>query len=76
MDCKQILRLYQRYIDGELDDGKSDEIENHVENCSRCKKVVIVERRFKSVIVRKITRDKAPPELKKKIKSKIFRNPG
>jgi len=73
MDCEEILELYQRYLDGELGDGKNNNIENHVENCARCKKVLIIERRFKAVIVKKIKRDKAPPELKKKIKTQIFR---
>lgn len=72
MNCKKVLELYQRYLDNELGDGKSSSVENHVEDCRQCKKVLIIERRFKSVIVKKIKRDKAPSELKEKIKTKIF----
>ncbi|MGM0381721.1 MAG: anti-sigma factor family protein [bacterium] len=73
MNCRKVLEIYQRYLDNELEDNRARSVENHVSSCSRCKKVLIIERRFKAVIVKKIKREEAPPELKHKIRTKIFR---
>jgi len=72
MNCEEVLELYQRYLDNELRDRRSSSVKDHIENCRQCKKVLIIERRFKAVIIKKIKRQKAPLELKEKIKKQIF----
>ncbi|MGH9137706.1 MAG: zf-HC2 domain-containing protein [Acidimicrobiales bacterium] len=36
MGCRQVGRLLQRYLDGDLDDLAARRIMNHLEDCRRC----------------------------------------
>jgi anti-sigma factor RsiW len=36
MDCHQVGRLLQRYLDGELDELRTRRLAAHLEDCRRC----------------------------------------
>ena len=72
MNCKEFARYCQSYIDGELDEKLRQEAQSHFDNCPRCEKLVIIEKRFKALLVRKITVTRAPKELHIKIQTKLF----
>ena len=36
LDCAQVGKLLQQYLDGELHDGRDDGIHEHLEQCLRC----------------------------------------
>ncbi|MFP4687729.1 MAG: zf-HC2 domain-containing protein [bacterium] len=72
MDCKTFARHYQSYIDGELDEEMVKKLQTHLEECPRCKKMLIIEQRFKAVIVKKIQIAQAPRELHIRITTELF----
>ncbi len=36
MDCKEIIGLISRYIDGDIDEFMRDVFEKHIRECKRC----------------------------------------
>lgn len=40
MDCKELLKIINQYIDGEIDPGVCREFEGHMAECKPCRVVV------------------------------------
>ncbi len=72
MNCKQLAKYLQLYIDGELEENENCEVRKHIENCPICRKRHKLEQQFKTVIVKKTRTIKAPKQLRKKITTIIF----
>ncbi len=36
MNCMEVARNLQRYLDGDIDDAKARRLEAHLEDCRRC----------------------------------------
>lgn len=74
MDCREILKVYQLYVDDEIDNSSAKMIKKHTQACPDCQYRLKFELRFQSTITRKVQSktQSAPEELKKKIKRKIF----
>lgn len=73
MKCTEILKLYQLYVDEELDESGIEKIKKHIGKCPDCHYRVKFEVRFKTTITRKIksNSESAPESLRKKILKKI-----
>lgn len=71
MDCRQILKLYQLYVDQEMEDGLIDRIKEHMEECPDCQYRVKFEMEFTTTIKKKVRTRPAPDGLKERIKKKL-----
>lgn len=40
MQCEDLLKMLNDYIDGDIDPGVCDELESHLEGCNPCQVVV------------------------------------
>ncbi len=72
MNCREFSKHYQSYIDGELDNNMVEILQQHIERCPRCNRMLQVEKKFKAVISRKVEITSAPRELHIKIQTKLF----
>ncbi|MFB6345277.1 MAG: zf-HC2 domain-containing protein [bacterium] len=71
MDCRQILKLYQLYVDQEMDNSMVDLVKQHMENCPDCQYRVKFEVKFSTIIRKKFKTRSAPDDLKERIKKKL-----
>ncbi len=66
MKCREIKKLLDAYVDGELETGRMIEVDTHLEECEGCRAQVLVKRRLKSELF-DISRAQAPAHLKQQI---------
>ncbi len=48
LSCRQVGRILQRYLDGDLDQSAADKVADHLEDCRRCGLEVTVYREIKA----------------------------
>ncbi len=74
MNCQEIPKYIQLYIDGELQETEKQQLAEHIECCPRCHRLVRIERQFKMIIIQKTRtiRVQAPARLKRRIRTVIF----
>lgn len=66
VDCQDILRRTCEFIDNELADADSQEIQAHLDECAPCLHVVALERLVKSLVARSCV-ERAPVELRQRV---------
>ncbi len=66
MNCKEVKRHLDAYMDGELEAGAMLEVDNHLEGCDRCSAAILVKRRLKCEL-EDLGKVKAPEYLQKQI---------
>jgi anti-sigma factor RsiW len=77
MSCNETKNLLNAYVDGELDSAGSLSVESHVQRCASCLADVEQLRALASAIESGGLRFKAPPHLKRTVKTAIrVANPG
>lgn len=74
MDCREVERLLDAYLDGELDLARSLEFETHIESCAACAAAVERGRALKGAIAR-APYFRAPESLRRKIAAPSRRVP-
>jgi mycothiol system anti-sigma-R factor len=69
MKCAEIIKLYQLYVDEELDQPLIKKLKEHINQCPDCQYRVKFEIKFKSTITKKIKSNtrSAPQSLRQKI---------
>jgi mycothiol system anti-sigma-R factor len=69
MKCTELLKLYQLYVDDELDQPLIESVKKHIDQCPECQYRVKFEVKFKSTITKKIKSNtrSAPQSLRQKI---------
>jgi len=70
MDCSQVARKLFEYLDKELAQEDTSNLEKHLEECRACFDHVEFERMLREHL-RKITHHRCPEKLKQKIKAII-----
>jgi mycothiol system anti-sigma-R factor len=75
MNCREVLKIYQLYVDDEMDESRIDDLQEHIENCPKCQYRVKFEVRFKTTITKKVKTESrsAPDELRERILQKLTR---
>jgi len=68
IDCEQVLREIELYLDHELDDAQCVEIEHHLTGCGTCLQRKEVRQGLRVVVARKCGPQPAPDELLRRIK--------
>jgi anti-sigma factor (TIGR02949 family) len=57
MDCREVGRLLQRYLDGELDEHRSRRLAGHLEDCRRCGLEATTYEQIKATLAQRRGRD-------------------
>jgi mycothiol system anti-sigma-R factor len=66
VDCNQILDRVYVFIDHELDNASSEQIQTHLDECGPCLREVDLERMVKALVARSCT-ERAPVELRQRV---------
>lgn len=69
--CRESLRLLQEYMDGELDDLTTAQVEEHFRVCQACYPHLNLERRFRERLRRASERDCCPDEVRSSVLAAI-----
>ncbi|MBN2493405.1 MAG: zf-HC2 domain-containing protein [Deltaproteobacteria bacterium] len=60
MDCQEVCRFLQVYLDGEFDEDDRRDVEAHLATCAACRARAEYERRFREAIRARIPKPAAP----------------
>jgi len=66
VDCSEILDRVYVFIDHELDDASSEQIQTHLDECGPCLREVDLERLVKALVARSC-HERAPVELRQRV---------
>ena len=66
VDCNEILDRVYVFIDHELDNASSEQIQNHLDECGPCLREVDLERLVKALVARSC-HERAPVELRQRV---------
>lgn len=72
LDCREILKTYQLYVDDEMDPDQIEIFKKHIEECPKCKFRIRFETKFKITITKNIQYKPAPSDLEQRIRKRIF----
>lgn len=69
MKCRELLKIYQLYLDRELEESLLEQVQEHMEDCPECNHRIKFEFKFKTTITKKVksSTDSAPDELREQI---------
>jgi len=71
MNCQDVAKFVQVYLDGEFDQRDRTDFEGHLKGCPGCQRQVDYERRFKEAVRARIPRETAPAELRERLASSL-----
>ncbi len=66
MNCREVKKYLDTYVDSELEAGRMIEVDTHLEECESCRSIVLLKRKLKSEIQR-LGHITAPEHLRKAI---------
>jgi mycothiol system anti-sigma-R factor len=66
VDCNEILDRIYVFIDRELDDASSQQIQTHLDECGPCLREADLDRLVKALVARSCT-ERAPVELRRRV---------
>jgi mycothiol system anti-sigma-R factor len=72
IDCGQILDEVYLYLDLECSDERRSAIKVHLDECSPCLREYGIEQEVKALVGRCCGMDKAPDELRERLRAKLF----
>jgi mycothiol system anti-sigma-R factor len=68
IDCTEVLRRLELYLDGELDGGVCVEIEQHLVTCGPCTGHSDFQRKLKEMLRAKCGCGEAPPQVLQRVR--------
>ncbi|MBW2704126.1 MAG: zf-HC2 domain-containing protein [Deltaproteobacteria bacterium] len=71
MDCQEVRKFLQVYVDGEFDEDDRRDLEAHLAQCPDCRAQADYERRFREAIRARMPRQVAPAALREKLQQKL-----
>jgi mycothiol system anti-sigma-R factor len=71
IDCRQILNEVYLYLDLECADDRRHAIREHLDECSPCLREYGIEQEVKALVARCCGSDRAPLELRERLRAKI-----
>jgi len=71
IDCGEILNEVYLFLDLECSDDRSDAIREHLDSCSHCLQEYGIEQEVKALVARCCGADRAPEELRDRLRQKI-----
>ncbi len=76
LDCEQVLRQVWTFLDGELDDAQSREIQAHIAECADCGPRFEFQRRLLALIEQKAKERPISEHLKQRLFKLLEAEPG
>ncbi len=76
MDCRELERSVDAYLDGEFDERERAEAEAHVAGCARCRQLVLVQGRLRGALrarLREAMGARAPAQLRARVEASLAR---
>jgi anti-sigma factor RsiW len=73
MDCEEVDRFIDVYLDGELDLGRRLALEQHLTRCPVCRSLVDERREFRSFLAASVPRQNTSPDLEAKVLAAVRR---
>ena len=70
-DCREVLAEVYLYLDLECADERRDLIRHHLDECSPCLREYGIEQEVKALVARCCGGDRAPQELKKRLRLRL-----
>jgi len=70
-DCREVLAEVYFYLDLESSDERRDLIRHHLDECSPCLREYGIEQEVKALVARCCGNDRAPAELRDRLRMKI-----
>lgn len=70
-DCSDVLAEVYLYLDMECGDDRRDLIRHHLDECSPCLRQFGIEQEVKALVARSCGEDRAPAELRERLRVKI-----
>ena len=67
LDCEQVLQLVWQFLDGEMDETRSLEIQAHIAACAECGPRYQFQRRLLALVELKCREGPVPTELKRRL---------
>ncbi len=71
IDCGQILNEVYLYLDLECSDDRRTAIQTHLDECGPCLQEYGIEQEVKALVARCCGTDRAPMELRERLRAKI-----
>jgi mycothiol system anti-sigma-R factor len=71
IDCSQILNEVYLYLDLECSDDRRTLIQSHLDECSPCLREFGIEQEVKALVARCCGAERAPVELRDRLRAKI-----
>jgi mycothiol system anti-sigma-R factor len=71
IDCGEILNEVYLFLDLECSDDRRDAIREHLDSCSHCLQEYGIEQEVKALVARCCGADRAPEELRDRLRQKI-----
>jgi mycothiol system anti-sigma-R factor len=71
IDCTQILNEVYLYLDLECSENRRTSIKTHLDECSPCLREYGIELEVKALVARCCGTDRAPAELRERLRAKI-----
>jgi mycothiol system anti-sigma-R factor len=71
VDCRQILAEVYVYLDLECSDERRSTITHHLDECSPCLREYGIEQEVKALVARCCGNDRAPTELRDRLRLKL-----
>jgi mycothiol system anti-sigma-R factor len=71
LDCREVLEEVYLYLDQECSDVRRTVIKDHLEECSPCLSEYGIEQEVRTIVHRCCSKEKAPDEVKKRLRQKL-----
>ncbi len=70
-DCSDVIRAVYLYLDGEQTEAERHVIREHLDECSPCLREYGIEQEVKALVARCCGAEKAPTELRERLRLKL-----
>lgn len=70
-DCREVLAEVYLYLDLECPESRRERIKRHLDECAPCFREYGIEQEVKSLVARCCGGDRAPDELRERLRTKI-----
>ncbi|GAB3237014.1 mycothiol system anti-sigma-R factor [Glycomyces halotolerans] len=71
LDCREVLEEVYLYIDNECSEVRRSVIKSHLDECSPCLAEYGIEQEVRTIVHRCCSREKAPDEVKERLRAKL-----
>ncbi len=68
IDCEEVLRDLELFLDGEIAGARCEEVEAHLAGCRECMSRAEFRRRVRQIVAAKLCAEEVPPGLLERVR--------